>query len=63
MSRDTETNKEDGVDDFLHAQALKAILKGRQQYGVNNVLVLATGSQLILTNNIEILNIIEESIE
>ena len=54
LNRDAETKKEDGVDDFLHAQALRAIAKSRHDEDKpgTNTLVLVTGfvQQLHLFN-------------
>jgi hypothetical protein len=50
------TNKEDGVDEFLHAQALNSILKSKSDEDIPgfNTLVLVTGSLTLLGFSISI---------
>jgi hypothetical protein len=45
ISRDSDTHKEDTVDDFLHAQILLAVAKSQRNgdKAGKNTLVLATG--------------------
>lgn len=51
------TNKEDGVDEFLHAQALNSILKSKSDEDVPgfNTLVLVTGNLALVSDHLSFL--------